>query len=141
VRPDDRRIAFYEELARRGNRGPILELPLDEREHRIHSSPRRILVSAWHRRRTSACFGSYRPPGQQRLEALAGDLPSPAAIAGLADLGFTTVVVHRDLMRPESEEIATRLERGAESGAVLVPLHATPRLAAYVLRPAAGKPR
>jgi hypothetical protein len=138
VRPTEATIAFFDELERRGNRGPLLELPIDTGVHRVVNSPRRILPSAWHHRRTSACFGSYRPAGRDALEALAAKLPSPEAVAGLVELGFTTVVVHRSPLRPDALRIAETLEKSAERGGPLVPIHATPELVAYALHPKRG---
>lgn len=143
VRPDDDAIAFFAELERRGNRGPLLELPLDAGAFKIASSPGRILLSAWHRRRTSACFGSYEAAGRKQLAERVAELPRPAAIHALAEQGFTTLVVHLDPGRPGAVRIAGDLERAAAVLPELVPLHATPRRAAYRLEsaPSGSSPR
>ena len=56
--------------------------------------PRRILLSAYHHRRTSACLASYRPPREAELAAIAQRLPRDEALRDLTALGFTTVLVH-----------------------------------------------
>jgi hypothetical protein len=84
----------------------------------VFQSPPRILLSAYHHRRTSACYGSFFPPGRAdlRLDALA--LPAPAAIARICALGFTTALVHLD--SPRGQYVAEQLRRASQdaSGAV-----------------------
>lgn len=128
VRPDDAEITFFQELARRGNRGPLLELP----DFPIVGATQRILLSAWHHRRTSACFGSYPPAGRDALLALAAELPSPRSVRGLAALGFTTVVVQLD-KEFGGPLLRQTLDGAAERGAWIVPVHASRTRAAYAL--------
>jgi hypothetical protein len=95
IRPDPEILDFFAALEAQGNRGPILELPYqaDAPENTL-GEPERILTSAWHHRRTSACFGSFPLPASGKVAALATALPHPDAIRELAALGFTTIVVH-----------------------------------------------
>jgi hypothetical protein len=79
------------------DRGPILELPIgNEHEEYIFQSPQRLVLSNYHGRRTSACYGSFLAPGREALRRAALALPSPTAAAEVRALGFTTVVVHLD---------------------------------------------
>jgi hypothetical protein len=123
IRPEPEILAFFAALEAQGNRGPILELPhLADVPKDTLGEPRRILTSAWHHRRTSACFGSYPLPESGRVAELAAALPHPDAIRELAGLGFTTIVIHE----PKSwfgAPLQHRIARGARRrGARLRPL-------------------
>jgi hypothetical protein len=88
-------VEFFETLEEKGSRGPLFEVPcFDNRFQTNRDMPRRILLSAYHRRRTSACFASYRPPREAKLAAIAQRLPQDEAVRELAALGFTTLLVH-----------------------------------------------
>lgn len=93
MRPSEETLEFYEELARRGNRGPLLEVPMGFEFAGARIS--RLLLSAWHHRRTSHCFGSFRPPELARVAELSERLPDGEALAALRRLGFTTIIVHQ----------------------------------------------
>jgi hypothetical protein len=95
VHPDPESIAFFERLASMRDAGPLLELPLDGTARvPTFAGPDRILLSAWHGRPTSACFGSFIPPGRERLEQVAAGLPERESVRALRELGFTTLVIH-----------------------------------------------
>jgi hypothetical protein len=95
ARPSQASIEFFEKLGRLGNDGPLLELPLDSVQGAATLvDAQRTLLSAWHGRRTSACFASFPAPGHERLEALVPALPDRDAVDALARLGFTTVIAH-----------------------------------------------
>jgi len=95
IRPAEDSIAFFEELARRGNRGPLFEVPFDVFGERSgFTAPGRVLLTGWHRRRTSACYGSAMPRVREELKELADRLPDPGALRRLRELGFTTILVH-----------------------------------------------
>ncbi|MGH0032543.1 MAG: hypothetical protein ACQGVC_22355, partial [Myxococcota bacterium] len=91
IRPDAAAVAFFEALEARGNRGALLELP----DAPFEQAPKDILLAAFHRRRTSSCFGSYTPAGRDELARLAAELPADAAVDALTAQGFTTLIVHR----------------------------------------------
>jgi hypothetical protein len=136
VAPDPEALAFFGELERQGNDGPILELPLRSGPSRVRMSTRRILLNAYHGRRTSACFGSYRPPGRARLAALGRRLTEPESIRELAELGFTTAVLELPPERRHQKEAPLRrLDREARDASGLAPIHRTERRSAYALRP------
>lgn len=136
IAPDPEAVEFFAELERRGNSGPILELPLRLGHSRIPVSTRRILVNSYHGRRTSTCFGSYKPAGRDRLEDLAARLPEPDAIRALADLGFTTVILEPHYkQRSIKTRLWMRLERAARPGKGLERIHHTRERVAYALRP------
>ena len=115
ARPAPEALHFAARLADVGAGGPIAELPV--RRIRDEMEVRRILLSSWHGRRTSACFGSYTPREQDRLRRLAAALPAPGAVRELRRLGFTTLVVHGD-----SPPLAERYERPAASGTAPLPV-------------------
>jgi hypothetical protein len=139
IRPRPETLEFFAALEARGNRGAILELPYEAEVFQTLWAPPRILAGAWHRRRTSACFGSYFLPERERVAALAAALPEAGAIRELAALGFTTVVVH-DPKGPFGAETALRLAGGTgRRDARLRPLLATELAAAWEIEaPGAG---
>ena len=52
----------------------------------------RILLAAYHGRKTSACIASYMPPTDE-LERIGRSLPAPQSLRELHGLGFTTIVL------------------------------------------------
>lgn len=95
VRPSAETLAFFAELERRGNTGPLAEFPVaGQGRATVKSEAERILASAWHRRRTTACYGSFRPPAQRQVRALLSEVPAPEALRGLHALGLDTLVLH-----------------------------------------------
>ncbi len=94
MKPRAETIAFYAELEAAGNDGPLLEIPMPQRNMRRMTEA--VLMSAWHHRKTSACYNSYLPDELKRVEQLTADLSKPGALAELRRLGFTTLVVHHD---------------------------------------------
>lgn len=95
VASDSDAVSFFEELERRGNFGPILQLPIDAPGLRLSYflAPRRVMESYYHRRRTSACFGSFLPQRRAALVEAAVELPANDAIYEISRMGFTTIVV------------------------------------------------
>jgi hypothetical protein len=116
IRIEPEEIAFFQELARRGNAGPLLELPLDQTEHHPWVGPPRILMTLFHGRRTSACFGSYTVKGRKELQEQVERLPAPEAVAAIAAQGFTTVIFRHGLGHPAAFAILARLGKAAERG-------------------------
>jgi len=100
VAPDPAEVDFYADLADAGNDGPIVELPYDPRDMRRTSTA--VLLSAYHRRRTAACWGSRRPDHVAEIQNLAGQLPKAAGVEGLAEMGFTTVVRRQPVGLPRA---------------------------------------
>ncbi len=95
IRPRRETVEFFETLDEKGSRGPLFEVPcFDDRLQTGVDMPRRILLSAYHHRRTSACLASYRPPREAELAAIAQRLPQDEALRELAAFGFTTLLVH-----------------------------------------------
>jgi hypothetical protein len=140
VRPSAERVAFFEQLALMGNRGPLLELPLDgERGRSISLGAARILLSAWHGRATSACFGSFASPRRRELAARIAGLPGRESVDALRELGFTTLLLHhpqRSSALPLLEEFV-RAARAASPA--LLELQRTDALSAFALLPAAAE--
>jgi len=95
VRARPQEIRFFEQLEAMGNRGPILEVPLMTGIARSLIAPNKILLTAYHNRRTSTCFGSFRAAELKALEELVEGLPEPSAIDGLRQFGFTTLIVNK----------------------------------------------
>ncbi len=89
IRPPETELAFFAELERIGNSGPILELPPGG----FVGASRAVLRAAWHRRPTSSCLSSYEPREVGEVQAIAAGLPGDSAQRELARLGFTVVVV------------------------------------------------
>jgi hypothetical protein len=95
VRADPQEVQFFQQLEAMGNRGPILEVPLMTGIARSLLAPNRILLTAYHNRRISTCFGSFRAPARKVLGELVEALPEPGAVDGLRDLGFTTLLINK----------------------------------------------
>jgi hypothetical protein len=97
VAPDASALAFFQSLEATGDTGPLLELPIGnaDREY-LFRGPRRIFLSFYHHRRTSACYGSFLPPGRAELRQDSLSLPDAGAADRLCARGFRTVVVHLD---------------------------------------------
>jgi len=94
VRPAQETLELFREAEAQGSQGPLAELPLRSQGRiTLLEESRRILLNAWHRRRTSACYGSFQPAGQAGVKALLKDLPQPEAVRGVRELGFETVVL------------------------------------------------
>lgn len=134
VRPDPEEIAFFQELERRGNTGPLLELPLDQLGMRIWEGPPRIMLTLFHRRRTSACFGSYPPAGREALDAAARRLPAPKAIAEIRGQGFTTLIFRHGKAQPRAFPLMDRVGRAAEAGRGIELVYSTLTETAFALR-------
>jgi hypothetical protein len=132
IRPSDEDVEFFAELERRGSAGPILELPVDQ-GWSVVDGPPRILLAAYHQRRTSACYGSYFPAGRRELAQLAARLPDPDAIASLSRLGFTTVLLHGAGGHPRGLRQLRRMERAAREHAGVARIHTAGTKAAYRL--------
>lgn len=90
-RPSQESLDFYRVLAERGNAGPLFEIPTGHTPMRASNS---ILLSAYHHRRTSWCYGSFHPPSYERVRALGQELPGREALDEAREMGFTTIVVH-----------------------------------------------
>ncbi|MFQ5416572.1 MAG: hypothetical protein ACE5FL_05910 [Myxococcota bacterium] len=134
VRPET--LEFFESLQELGNAGPILELPPTTGVGRVLQAPQRILVSAYHRRRTSSCRGSYPAPGRAEFMEIVGRLPSSAAVRELKRLGFTTVVLHHpnaDLARIRALRFKRSVQRQSVESLRL--LLETEGLSAYEIGP------
>lgn len=130
IRPPEEALAFYERLAALGNEGPLFEVPVTRRAGEVAVEP--LLLSAWHGRRTSACFGSYEPPELDEVAAAARDLPAPESFERIRALGFTTLVLHDRGHSPLREGLE-RAARGDD--AQLRRLADNGRLAAWALTP------
>jgi hypothetical protein len=91
VRPEERSLAFFRELEALGSAGPVLEVPTT---HTPQAASAAILLTEYHGRRTSQCYGSFHPPVSERVRELGAAMPAPAAAAELRELGFRTVLVH-----------------------------------------------
>jgi len=137
IRPSDASLAFFDTLAQEGNRGPLLELPIDRRNraYTFLYAPMQQLLTAYHHRRTSGCYVSFIPQQVRNLASLGERLPDPEAIDRAQELGFTTIVIHHDERLSSGREVA---EAFRDSAAVddgrLVPIAASASMTAYELR-------
>jgi uncharacterized membrane protein len=110
LRPDEEVLTFWQELAARGNDGPIIELPIATAEENRLSIA--TLLTAYHGRRTGYCLNSSLPPDTQLVKELGERVPDVDALDALRALGFTTLVVNRE---GPSERRVRRLERIEEA--------------------------
>lgn len=110
MRPAESALEFFDRLEARGSQGPLLELPIRTRNARFSYGPATewLLLSAYHHRRTSACFNSYTPPLLERVAELGDRLPEATAAEELSRMGFQTVVIHtHDVGRPRLRALAS----------------------------------
>ncbi len=135
IKPPDGMLRFFEDLRAQGNAGPILEIPVA-----VFHSSHAVLLSAYHRRRTSHCYTSYLPPSFAVVEELASRLPAPPALAGLREMGFTTIIVHHGEAQPLAKVVVERLRVVAQqsAGRELRLLLASGEATAFELRPEHG---
>jgi hypothetical protein len=141
IRPSQETLAFFEELERKGNRGPLLELPIDRtnRAYTFRHAPTQQLLTAYHHRRTSGCYVSFIPQQVRGLATLSAELPAIDAIDRARDLGFTTVVVHHGARLPAGREIAQRFRHTREPEQPrLEPIATGPSMTAFAL-PGSGE--
>jgi len=144
LRPDPKEIAFAEEIGRVAGPGAIFELPFDHAGGAtVTLGPERVLLSYYHRRRTSGCYSSYSPQGRQELGRMTRAPLGRAALESLRRQGFETLVLHgRD--RPQNG-YAPNLKALARNHDLRL-LTETRDKAAYAILPAAegaseqGKP-
>jgi hypothetical protein len=132
LRPPAAEIGFFEELARLGNEGPVLEVPI----HPYHAKrvSQAVLLSAYHLRRTSPCYNSFVPPIVDEVARLASDVPEPAALGALAKLGFTTIVAHHPPGRgPVATALHLRLEAAARMRAGVARVYGDGERTAYAI--------
>lgn len=130
VRPAAEQLDFFELLEQKGNTGPIFETPRDA----FHIEAKRVLLSGYHRRRTSSCVNELNP-NAARIQQLTNDLPSRAAILAIAELGFTTIISHHPSDDPATHQAAERLRMAARRDpGLLLPIHASPSMTAYAIR-------
>jgi hypothetical protein len=137
IRPSDASLAFFDALEQQGNRGPLLELPVDRknRAYTFRHAPMQQLLTAYHHRRTSGCYVSFIPQRVRGLAAISEGLPEPEALDRALELGFTTIVIHHDEHLPSGREIAERFQRSALVGdGRLVPIATSATMTAYALR-------
>jgi hypothetical protein len=131
-RPPEGKLAFFAELEAAGNAGPIVELPSPSRPHPVYGLS--ILTSAYHFRPTSRCHNSFVPPETLQAEEVSRELPSPDAIRALREMGFTTVVLHEDVLDPRAPDLRERFEEAAqEPGSGLRFVHRGGALSAWGL--------
>jgi hypothetical protein len=117
--------------------GAVLDVPFAENlQIRLERMAHYQLEQGWHHQPTAACYNSFRPGTLQQMYALAAQLGDPTVLDELYALGFRTLIVHREGLRPgallpEERQIATAIARGH-----LVPIAAARDHRAYALRPA-----
>lgn len=137
VRPSEASLSFFDTLEQKGNRGPLLEIPVDRknRAYTFRYAPMQQLLTAYHHRRTSGCYVSFIPQQVRNLASISERLPEPEALDRALELGFTTIVIHHDERLPSGREIAERFRRSASvSEGRLVPIAASASMTAYELR-------
>ncbi len=114
--PSRAEIDLIKEVA--GESGAILELPMPEPGQAMARlrMARQMLLAAYARRPTAACYNSFESPLADQIWQLTKSLPAPGAVAALDALGFGTVLSHASLWRPgegEAFEVAVAAQLGA----------------------------
>lgn len=113
IRPNEESLVFFEELAARGNDGPLFETPIPSAAQGFAwpATAAQLLLSAYHERPTSACYPSHPPAHAADFERIEPLLPDLNAITELGKLGFTTILVHHPIP-PKRREHPVRSARG-----------------------------
>jgi hypothetical protein len=135
LRPPSATLAFFERLAELGDRGPILEVGYAEEN--VAAEAASLLLSAYHRRATSACFNSFRGAAHETLRSLRLAPPSDASVAQARALGFTTVLLHHPGRGEASAALRRAFDEYAATGAGLARVHGIGAMTAYAIAPAA----
>ncbi len=135
MRPPEAVLRFFDELAERGDDGPLLELPADRLEVRSASA----LLTSYHHRRSSACFTAHEPPEALRVRELSRRVPDEDALRELAEMGFRTLLVHhpegQTLVRARARAIGAAATRDPDGP--LQPLASSDEISAWTIRPPA----
>jgi hypothetical protein len=131
--PERDALDFHRALKEQGDAGPLIELPVVPKN--LVRGSRELLLSAYHHRKTSACYNVSRIPDALFTESR--KLPRPAALERVRAMGFTTVVLHHEGDDDRKRALREAFEGAArpEGGGQLVPLHATESLSAYRIGP------
>jgi hypothetical protein len=127
VRPPQAEIDFFRVLEEHGNSGPLLETP----KGAFSVEADRVLLSGYHRRRTSSCVNALQPEAAE-IEQLIQQLPGREALVRLRELGFTTVVSHHGPLLRGRPARAGELAKAAEGpDARLRRIHGIETMTAY----------
>ena len=133
LEPAASELDFYVTLEEKGDTGPILELPMAPSAGSRDGDS--ILVAAYHKRPTSACYNSFLPPASKQLQALAQQVPRPRAIRAIANLGFKTIVIHHNVFGKSHEEWVSRIQHAAKRPqSPLQPLYSDGERTAFRIR-------
>lgn len=133
LRPPPEALRFFESLEALGNRGPLLELPMNLRSpaYLLMDSSAQMLLTTYHGRPTSGCYNSYVPPERRAVAEQVARLPRRDALQALRDMGFTTLVAHHP-PPDDPPPVARMLARAAERpGAALHRIHGSASYTAY----------
>jgi hypothetical protein len=90
IRPEPEEIAFYERVLGAAGGGSILEAP----SYEIGSASRGVLMTAFHKHRTSMCYISHLPQERALVDELLQAIDRPGTVAKLQELGFKSLIVH-----------------------------------------------
>jgi hypothetical protein len=142
LRPAEETLAFFRDLERLENRGPLLQVPIRPagEDGKLEAAwkadlTRDQFLTAYHHRRTSSCLGArflWRVGG---LEWWSRRLLDPGGIEAARNRGFTTVVVHHPPGRSFAERYAREVRRLARSSeGRLVPIATSESMTAYAFR-------
>jgi hypothetical protein len=115
---------MFESLERLGNVGPVLELPFTDGMAAGERESESLLLSAYHARRTSACFSSFMASSLPESVRSAVSPPlDDDSVGAVRSANFSTIWIRRDPEGKWGQELAAAwLEhaRGDASVSVLV---------------------
>lgn len=126
---------FFATLEKLGNRGPILELPIEEPGVRgMVLTQRRLYRTMSHERRTSTCAGSYQPKESTELALIKMDAFGTELVERLYGIGFTTIIVHHPSQPPKQTHPLVQLHEIAQTrGSGVRLLHRNKNMTAFEL--------
>jgi hypothetical protein len=133
IKPAAAWLEFFGALEAKGNRGPMFEWPvfIDPTDKQVDwiAQGKDVFLSAYHHRRTSACYSSFVPPECNRVALIAQHLPEREAVIELRRLGFTTIIAHHRAGGPVPANVFLRQADSSQD--LLRRVHTSPVATAY----------
>ncbi len=131
--PNADELALHRDLAAMGDSGAILDAPVNPLH--LQRASHEMLLAAYHRRPTSACYAYTRIPPE--LIAVSDALPEATALRTAYAMGFRTVVLHHAAGHARLRDMRKSFEASAREpeGARLERLAERPGVTAYRIHP------
>jgi hypothetical protein len=110
--PDAADLELLGELGQQDELGPLFEVPVVPKD--LVRGSQALVMSAYHQRRTSACYNPSRVSPE--LFELGRRMPAPRALARAYELGFRDLVLHHARDNTMLRHLQERYEEAAKAG-------------------------